>query len=123
MHELGTRIRALRKQKGWTQRQLATLIHRSAAAVGSYEQETQVPPVDVLVSLASLFRITIEELLGLEHSEMRVAPTLTADQQNVMDMLLDEYDKPTGDGNELSDNQLQIINALIRVFISHNTKN
>lgn len=119
MYELGVRIRTLRKQKGWTQKQLAAQIHRSAAAVGSYEQDTQTPPVDVLVSLASLFHMTIEELLGLEQSVVYMSSSMGEDQRKILDMLLDEFATPTGNGKELSVAQMQIINELIRIFLAN----
>lgn len=54
MHQLGSRLKQLRKSRGWTQKQLAEQIHKSAAAIGSYEQDVQIPPTDVLISLAKL---------------------------------------------------------------------
>lgn len=119
MHELGVRIRALRKQKGWTQKQLAAQIHRSAAADGSYEQDTQTPPIDVLVSLSSLFHMTIEELLGLEKNVLYLSSCIDEDQIRVLDKLLDEFSTPTGNGKELSIAQMQIINELIRIFLAN----
>lgn len=118
MYELGARIRTLRKQSGWTQKQLAEQIHRSAAAVGSYEQETQTPPVDVLISLASLFHMTIEELLGIEQGVSYTVSGLTDRQRKVIDLLFTEFSKPTGDGKTISEEQVNIINLLLRIFIA-----
>lgn len=118
MYDLGVRIRTLRKKKGWTQKQLAEQIHRSAAAVGSYEQGTQTPPVDVLISLASLFHMTIDELLGLEQIMSYSTSVMNESQQKVIDMLFDEFKNPSGKGKELSEAQMRIINLLIRVFIT-----
>lgn len=48
MYDLGLRLKTLRLQRGLTQKMLATRIHKSKAAVGSYESNRQMPPLDVL---------------------------------------------------------------------------
>lgn len=43
MQDLGERLKALRKSRGLTQKQLGEQIHKSKAAIGSYEQGVQIP--------------------------------------------------------------------------------
>lgn len=117
MHGLGARLKELRKSRGWTQKQLGELIHKSKAAIGSYEQEVQTPPADVLISLAKLYHLSLDELVGLDQSNAFSVEGLTLAQRETIDMLLIEFGQPTGNGVELSEPQLKIINNLIRTFM------
>lgn len=118
MRDIGTRLAELRKSKGWTQKQLAMYLHKSTSAVGSYEQSVQVPPTDVLISLAKLYHISIDELLGLSSDAETVTVSgLTESQLAALSLILDEFNCPSGDNRELSCKHLEIFNALLRIFV------
>ena len=117
MHALGARLKQLRKEKRLTQKQLGEYIHKSKAAIGSYEQGVQTPPTDVLISLAKLYRISLDELVGFERSPSCSLDGLSDDQKEVVEMLINEFTMPTGKALAISDSQMQIINKLIRIFV------
>lgn len=71
MQDLGERLKALRKSRGLTQKQLGEQIHKSKAAIGSYEQGVQIPPTDVLISLAKLYHLSLDDLVGLNEPQPR----------------------------------------------------
>ena len=118
MHGLGARLKELRQSRGWTQKQLGELVHKSKAAIGSYEQEVQTPPSDVLISLAKLYHLSLDDLVGLDQNDSLSLDGLTKTQKEIINMLMVEFAKPTGNGIELSEPQLIIVNNLIRIFIS-----
>lgn len=118
MHGLGARLKELRQSRGWTQKQLGELVHKSKAAIGSYEQEVQTPPSDVLISLAKLYHLSLDDLVGLNQNDSLSLDGLTETQREIINMLMTEFAQPTGNGLELSEDQLKIINSLIRTFIS-----
>lgn len=60
---LGARIALLRRRSKLSQKALAQTIGVSASAVGMYEQERRVPPVELLVELAELFGVSTDFLL------------------------------------------------------------
>ena len=62
--ELGARIAELRKTNGITQIQLADTLGVSQQTVNSYEVARRRVPVSALPTLAQLFGISIDELLG-----------------------------------------------------------
>ena len=73
---LGARIAALRRQAGFSQAELAERLRISASAVGMYEQGRREPAVDILVSLAEIFGVSVDYLLTGKPSaarEQRVA--------------------------------------------------
>ncbi len=119
MYSIGAQLAELRRNKGWTQRQLAKYLHKSASAVGSYEQDVQMPPADVLISLAELYHVSIDSLLGLADQEMFSAKGLNEQQRDAIELILHEFRNPTGNDKELSSAHLNILNALLRIFLSH----
>ena len=61
---IGTNIKKLRISRGWTQVELAEKLKTTQQVITSYETSKKKPPVDKLPSIASIFGVSIEELLG-----------------------------------------------------------
>jgi transcriptional regulator with XRE-family HTH domain len=60
---LGDRIRALRKEAGWSQAELAQRIDVDAGRVSRYESGRITPSADALVRLAESLNVSIDYLL------------------------------------------------------------
>ena len=65
----GERLKQLRKDKGWTQKQLGNKIGVTYAQLNKYEGGTNAPPLDKLHSLASALGTTIDYLVTGNLSE------------------------------------------------------
>lgn len=61
---LSTRLKELRQSKNLRQEQVATLIGVNKSAISSYENNTRQPSYDILVRLATLYRVSTDYLLG-----------------------------------------------------------
>lgn len=61
---IGEKIRTLRKSKGWTQVDLAEKLGTSQKVITTYETGRHKPPLEWLPTLARLFGVSIEELIG-----------------------------------------------------------
>ncbi len=70
---LGSFIAALRKEKGMTQRQLAEILGVSDKTVSHWEREESSPDISLLPIIASLFEITVDELLAGEKKQADTA--------------------------------------------------
>lgn len=57
-------IRALRRDRGMTQEQLAEAMNVSAAAVSKWENGQSVPDIAVLTALADYFEVSLDALVG-----------------------------------------------------------
>ena len=66
---IGQRIQRLRKEKGLTQEQLASKITISPQAVSKWENDASYPDITLLIQLADILGITVDELLGKEKEE------------------------------------------------------
>lgn len=60
MYDLGYRIKEIRTQRGMAQNELAKRINKSKSAVCGYESDAQVPPLEVLVSIASVLNVSLD---------------------------------------------------------------
>lgn len=59
----GKNFRYLRKLRGWTQEEFATKLKIKRSLVGAYEEERAEPRLEVLESISTLFKLTLDELL------------------------------------------------------------
>lgn len=64
--EIGTQLRALRKECGMTQEQLAEALGVSVGAVSKWERGAAVPELELLTALAELFEVSLDVLVGFE---------------------------------------------------------
>ena len=58
------RIREERKKHGWTQLELADLLHTKPQSVSRYEMEERDPDIETLFKLCEIFGCTADYLLG-----------------------------------------------------------
>lgn len=63
---LGARIGAMRREKGWTQLELAEKMAVTDKAVSKWERDLSWPDAASLPRLAALFGLTVDQLIGGE---------------------------------------------------------
>lgn len=91
------RIKEYREEWGWTQKELAEKIGSSQRNVSNWESGASEPDYDMLLNLARLFGISLDELFGcealinqpketstLEFSIMKEVKNLTEAQKNAL---------------------------------------
>lgn len=66
IHGLGERLQKLRKERGLSQKEVANILEISPAVISNYESSGRTPSVEVLLSLAKLYRCSTDYLLGFE---------------------------------------------------------
>ena len=67
--DLPQKIREQRRKLGYSQRELARQLDVSPSVVSGYETGERTPSVEVLLSLAGLFRCSTDYLLGKERAK------------------------------------------------------
>jgi transcriptional regulator with XRE-family HTH domain len=60
---IGDKIIKLRKEKGWSQQQLAKLVGTSGPIIGRYERGEMLPSVEVAKKLSDAFGTTLDYLV------------------------------------------------------------
>ena len=66
MVTLGTRLRALREEKGLTLEQVANSVGTTKVSIGRYEKDEREPKSEMLNLLADFFNVSVDYLLGRE---------------------------------------------------------
>ena len=69
--DIGKRLRKLRIEHNLTQNEVSILTGIKRSSIASYELNEQLPPVDKLIQLANLYKVSLDYLCGLDNSEIR----------------------------------------------------
>ena len=118
MYDLGSRLKEIRIKYGLTQRVLAKRINKSISAISSYESNAQMPPLDVLISMALVYSVSLDYLVGFEKTATYSAEGLRPDQKEIIDLLFSEFSDSTTNNGELSSSQIKILQKLFMLFSS-----
>ena len=65
---LGTKLKNLREQNGYSRKQIAELLDISPAAIGFYETGERLPSLSVLTKLCAYYKTSADYLLDINHS-------------------------------------------------------
>ena len=82
----GQRFSRLRKQRGFTQEELAEKFGISGQAVSKWENDASMPDISILPELSDVLGVSLNELLGKEESAARIVPP--EERKNTDDMVL-----------------------------------
>lgn len=85
-HTLAKKIVSKRKEKGWTQEELAELVGVSPQAVSKWENAQSCPDIQLLPKLAELFEISVDELLS--HEPPQPAIIVPEEQRKSIDAMM-----------------------------------
>ena len=66
MINIGKKIAELRKEKNWSQADLAEAIEVSRDIIGKYERGEHAPSIEITTKLAEAMEVTVDYLLGRE---------------------------------------------------------
>ena len=96
MSDFGKILKKLRQNHNMTQEQLAKKIHMTKGAVSNYELGERTPPPDVLISIAKVFGVSVDYLLGMNDK------------------------KRTLDVSGLSNDEIQFLNLAVKLLRKRN---
>lgn len=88
--EFANRLYDLRKAHGYSQDELADLLNVSRQAVSKWERGESYPDTDNLISLAKLYKISVDDLLGYKPEQIADQNACEQEDQNVCDGQKDE---------------------------------
>lgn len=69
MVEFGCKLKKLRKQRGLTQKQLASLLGVQNSIISFYEVGDRLPSPSMIIKLAATLHVSTDFLLGVEKGE------------------------------------------------------
>lgn len=116
MYDIGNRIKELRIKRGYTQQSLGEKINKSKATISSYEKDVQLPPLEVAIDIASVLNVSLDYLVGLSLDGELSVKGLSQEQKEIIELICDDFLKPANDSNELTAEQIKILQKLIILF-------
>lgn len=97
VYNLSSRLKEARMICGYSQRRAARLICVSEDAISSYERGLREPPLDILIKLAQLYKVSTDYLLGLNKSKAIDMSRLDENDfiavRNMVEILSDKNDR------------------------------
>ncbi|MBU0679882.1 MAG: helix-turn-helix domain-containing protein [Proteobacteria bacterium] len=91
---IGDRLLKLRKERGWSQQQVAKKIGTSGPILGRYEREEMTPSVEVAKKLADIFGVTLDYLVDDSGKALEIQDKAMLERFTEIEHL-DEDDKKT----------------------------
>ena len=83
--EIANRLQQLRKEKGFSQEQLANELGISRQAVSKWERAESSPDTDNLICLAKLYGVSLDELLSTDDSiEEIISNNIDEEKDNII---------------------------------------
>lgn len=91
----GEFLKQLRREKGWTQEQLAERMLVSARTVSRWETGSNMPDLSTLTTLADLYKTDIREILDGERKPAKMDKQLEATVQKIVEYSAEDKRKVT----------------------------
>ena len=89
MVNMGQRLKLLRNQNKFTQKQVADRLGLAVSAVSSYESGGRFPPYQTFVKLASMYHVSCDYLIGVPCSRTIDVSDLDEDEILVISQTVD----------------------------------
>ncbi len=117
LFDFGENLRKLRERQKLSQKELGRRVNRTDSVISNYENNLKTPPLDVLLSFAAIFNVSMDDLVGIEKREMVSIEALDPGQRELVRALVEELahgSTPARGG--LSGRQSEILNRLMQEF-------
>ena len=89
MVNFGERLRLLRQSKKWTQKDLAARLGITKSVISAYETSLRYPSYDILIRIASIFKVSTDYLLGVEEEHSFNMSGLSYENEQLVRQLID----------------------------------
>lgn len=84
----GENLKTLRKQKGFSQEELATRLHVIRQTISKWEKNLSVPDADTLIRLAEILEVSVSELLGAKIESENTASDVAEQLSRINEQLV-----------------------------------
>ncbi|MDD4211967.1 MAG: helix-turn-helix transcriptional regulator [Bacilli bacterium] len=108
----GTIFVEMRKEKGWTQDEVAQKLNVSPQAVSKWENDLSYPDVTILVDIANLFGTSVDHLLGKD--DVQTATMVAKAEKKPLNQMLLKVIVNSSDGDKV---RINLPLSLIKIVI------
>jgi len=93
MFDFGLRLKKLRNNKNLTQTQVAKRLNLHKTSIYGYENNIRTPSIQVLSQLALFYGVSTDYLLGHDNRSIICTDELTDNQIEILNQLITEFKK------------------------------
>lgn len=111
MESFGQRLSRLRKNKGYTQEEIAEKVSVSPQAVSKWENDITSPDIPTLIKLSEILNVSLDELAGKSKTSVEVLPP---EQKKSIENMVFKIKVLSGDGDKVN---INIPMALVKVCV------
>ena len=127
--DFGLILKGLRKEKGWTQEELANKMHVSKSAIANkinkessiisrYEKNLQSPTFDTVRAFSALFNVSMDYLSGKERQSNISTIGLNEKQRNIITQLIEQFrEHNVITSKQLTDKQSCLLGQILAEFL------
>ena len=117
MFDFGSHLRMLRERYGISQEELGRRVGRAGSVISNYENNIKVPTLDVLTTMARIYDVSLDYLVGFDKKDQVVLDDMTDRQRTLIHLLVKELKESTCPlSGGLSENQQTILNLIMTEF-------
>ena len=112
--DFGLILKRLRKEKGWTQEELANKINKESSIISRYEKNLQSPTFDTVRAFSALFNVSMDYLSGMERQSNISTIGLNEKQRNIITQLIEQFrEHNVITSNQLTDKQSCLLGQIL----------
>ena len=116
--DFGLILKKLRKEKGWTQEELAKKINKESSIISRYEKNLQSPTFDTVRAFAALFNVSMDYLSGTERQSNISTVGLSEKQRNIVAQLIKQFREHNEiTSKQLTDTQSSLLGRILEEFL------
>lgn len=117
MFDFGNHLRMLRERYGISQEELGRRVGRAGSVISNYENNLKLPSLDVLITMAEIYNVSLDYLVGFNKADQVLLTNMTEEQRDLIHRLIKELKQSTRpvDGG-LSAEQQVILNLIMKEF-------
>ena len=117
MFDFGNHLRMLREKHGISLEELGRRVGRAGSVISNYENNIKIPTLDVLTTMARIYDVSLDYLVGFDKKDQVLLTDMTDEQRDLVRRLVKELKqstKPKTGG--LSTGQQEILNLIMQEF-------
>ena len=117
MFDFGLHLRMLRERYGLSQEELGRRVGRAGSVISNYENNLKIPSLDVLITMAGIYNVSLDYLVGFNKTDQVLLTDMTEEQRDLVHRLIKELKESTKpkDGGLSADQQV-ILNLIMKEF-------
>ena len=116
--DFGLILKRLRKEKGWTQEELANKINKESSIISRYEKNLQSPTFDTVRAFSALFTVSMDYLSGMERQSNISTIGLNEKQRNIITQLIEQFrEHNVITSKQLTDKQSCLLGQILAEFL------